>query len=254
MSVAQGEVASVSAAGRAVVIDDVVKSHGGFELGPLSAALPRGVTALLGPNGAGKSTLMRLVVGITAVDRGSIRDESDRAPRGAGYLPQDFQGPRGVTARDYLRFVAWCRSTRSRRIGVREVDDALETVGLSSRARSRIGALSGGMVRRLGVAQALLGETDLLVLDEPTVGLDPVQRDELRSLVRLLGERAVVLLSTHHSDDVAAVADRVLVLNDGAKLFEGTVDELTRGAGYAARSSEAVEAGFLGLIRGGTDA
>lgn len=232
-------------------IERVVKSYRGFELGPVSADLPRGVTALLGPNGAGKSTLMRVVVGITPPDSGEVlRAEVDGARVPVGYLPQDFHGPRGVTARDYLRFVAWCRSTRSRKLGVRDVDEALELVGLASRARSRIGALSGGMVRRLGVAQAVLGGADLLVLDEPTVGLDPLQRDDLRELVRSLGERAVVLLSTHLSDDVAAVADRVLVLDEGAKLFEGTVDELAGRSGAEQRSSEAVEGGFLQLVRG----
>lgn len=228
-----------------LLLTGLVKRYGGFTLGPVSTAVPRGVTALLGANGAGKSTLMRLVVGTMRPSSGGVRLPAGGAA--VGFLPQDFVGPAWASARDYLTYIAWCRSTRRSKITAAHVTEALEAVGLTDRADTKISALSGGMVRRLGVAQALLGDCPLLVLDEPTVGLDPIQRHELRDLVRRLGESRVVLMSTHLAEDVAAVADHVLVLDDGVLLYEGSVNGL---CGSQDVTSEALETGFLNLVRG----
>ncbi len=227
-----------------VVLTDLVKSYRGFTLGPVTTAVSHGVNALLGANGAGKSTLMRLVVGTVRPSSGQVRLPPGGA--GVGFLPQDFAGPARATARDYLTYVAWCRSTRERRITARDVDDALESVGLQDRAGSRIGALSGGMVRRLGIAQAVLGDAPVLVLDEPTVGLDPIQRHEVRELIERLGQRTTVLMSTHLAEDVAAVGNHVVVLDDGRILYEGSVAGLCGGSDV---SSASLEAGFLRCVR-----
>ena len=228
-----------------MVLADLVKSYRGFTLGPITATISQGVNALLGANGAGKTTLMRLVVGTVRASSGQVHLPG----RGAavGFLPQDFVGPPHATARDYLTYIAWCRSTRERRITAVHVDDALEAVGLQDRARSRIGALSGGMVRRLGIAQAMLGDAPVLVLDEPTVGLDPIQRHDLRELVSSLGQRTTIVISTHLAEDVTAVADQVLVLDEGVLRYTGSVAGLCDGGEV---TSANLETGFLRCVRG----
>lgn len=232
-----------------IELHDVRKSFREFTLGPVSATYGTGITALLGANGAGKSTLMRLVVGILRQDSGSV-DVSGDDPRrrDIGYLPQDFAGPKNVVVNDYLRYVAWARSSRRHRLTDRDVHEALERVQLVDRAASRIGALSGGMVRRLGVAQALLGGGGAIVLDEPTVGLDPLQRRELRELLRELAADTTILLSTHLSEDVAAVADQVHVLHEGSVEMTGSVRDLATLGAADAVTGDAVEQGFLAVI------
>lgn len=227
-----------------VVLEGLTKSYRAFRLGPVDLTVGRGVTALLGANGAGKTTLMRLVVGTARASAGKVLLPGRRDC--VGFLPQDFVGPGRATARGYLSYIAWCRSTRGGRITAPEVDAALGAVGLLDRADHRIGTLSGGMIRRLGVAQALLGDAPVLVLDEPTVGLDPIQRHELRELITELGSSRTVLLSTHLAEDVAAVADQVLVLDEGRLLYDGPVGGL---CGGAVVNSESLEAGFLRLVR-----
>jgi len=229
----------------------VQKSQGSFVLGPVSLRYATGVTALLGANGAGKTTLMRLAVGLLDPDRGDVvLGGYPLASQGGlvGYLPQDFAAPKGVKVKDYLRFIAWCRSRRGRTLGDCDVQDALSKVELDTKSASKIGTLSGGMVRRLGIAQALIGGTDVIVLDEPTVGLDPVQRRELRRLLELLGTHATVILSTHLSEDVAAVASHVTVLHEGVIVHDASVQSLIDLGGLAERSGDAVERGFLAAI------
>ena len=240
-----------SNSGTALALRGVQKAQGSFVFGPVSVNFRPGVTALLGANGAGKTTLIRLAVGIMAPDKGTVvvdgRGLSARS-RSAGYLPQDFEGPKGVRVRDYLRYIAWCRSRRNHRLDDRDVARALARVGLESKADSKIGALSGGMVRRVGIAQALIGDSGIVVLDEPTVGLDPVQRRDLRSLLEDLGADTTVVLSTHLSEDVAAVASHVSVLHEGALVHDGSVEELIATGGASERSGDAVERGFLAVI------
>lgn len=226
-------------------LSSLVKRYPDFTLGPIDSALPRGVTGLLGENGAGKTTLLRLIVGTSAPTSGHISLPVDGQGTRVGFLPQDFAAPTRVSAQDYLAYIAWCRSTRRDKITHAHIADALAAVALSSVARSRIGTLSGGMLRRLGLAQALLGGANILILDEPTVGLDPVQRQEIRALLRDLGERAVVLMSTHLAEDIVSIAGRVMVLSNGALLYDGSVGELCGGRKV---SSEALEAGFLRVV------
>lgn len=239
--------------GRHLELSGVRVRLGSFELGPVDLTLPPGVTSLLGANGAGKTTLIRLVIGVLKPAEGTIRWRATAPPDRAGepgYLPQDFSGPKNVRVRDYLRFVAWARSRRGHLVGDPEVEQALAAVGLQDRGRQKFGELSGGMVRRVGIAQALVGCNDLLVLDEPTVGLDPVQRRDLRELVRGLGADKTVILSTHLCEDVAAIADRVVVLDEGTIRHEGTVETLVAAGGQGERSGDSVERGFIAVLEG----
>jgi ABC-2 type transport system ATP-binding protein len=194
-----------------------------------------GVTGLLGPNGAGKTTLLRVLATVLAADAGALRvlgrDPADadgrlEIRRRLGYLPQDAGFHRGFTAFEAVDYVAVLKehtSTGSRHAEVRRV---LDEVGLSEVATKKVRALSGGMRRRLGLAQALLGTPSLLVLDEPTAGLDPEQRIRFRDLVSRAGDGRTVVLSTHQTEDVAAVCSHVVVMRKGQPVFAGSVPAL----------------------------
>ncbi|MEU4833211.1 ABC transporter ATP-binding protein [Streptosporangium sp. NPDC023615] len=190
-----------------------------------------GVTGLLGPNGAGKTTLLRILATTLAPDGGRVRalglDPADRAQRTElrrrlGYLPQDPGFYPHFTVFELTEYVAILKELNDRRERHREVRRVLAEVDLTDRARTRVRGLSGGMRQRLALAQALLGDPGLLVLDEPTVGLDPEQRMRFRALVSRLGESRTVLLSTHQTEDVAALCERVVVMRGGRAVFEGT--------------------------------
>jgi ABC-2 type transport system ATP-binding protein len=194
-----------------------------------------GVTGLLGPNGAGKTTLLRIVATALSQDEGAVRvlgcDPADPAGRLAirrrlGYLPQDSGADAGFTASAFVDYVAVLKEMTDREARRAEVRRVLEVVGLGDRAHQRIRALSGGMRRRVGLAQALLGRPDLLVLDEPTVGLDPEQRLRFREVLAGLPPETTVLLSTHLTEDVAALCPRVVVLDGGRVLFQGETAQL----------------------------
>jgi ABC-2 type transport system ATP-binding protein len=194
-----------------------------------------GVTGLLGPNGAGKTTLLRTVATVLAPDAGRLRllgrdpgqaGERVEIRRRLGYLPQEPGFHRSFTAFEMVDYVAVLKEHVDRRMRHDEVRRVLEQVGLSDLSGRKVRALSGGMKRRLGLAQALLGEPELLVLDEPTAGLDPEQRLRFRDLVSRAGEDRAVVLSTHQTEDVAALCTRVVVVARGRALFSGTVPEL----------------------------
>ncbi|MFI6597452.1 ABC transporter ATP-binding protein [Nonomuraea sp. NPDC050536] len=209
--------------GRCVVLDGLTLEFG------------RGVTGLLGPNGAGKTTLLRSLATTLAPDGGQVRaldlDPADQGQRTElrrrlGYLPQDPGFYPHFTLFDLVDYVAILKELTDRRERHREVRRVLAEVDLGDRARTKVRKLSGGMKQRLALAQALLGQPDLLILDEPTVGLDPEQRMRFRALVSRLGENRTVLLSTHQTEDVAALCERVIVMNRGRVVFQGTPGEL----------------------------
>ena len=197
--------------------------------------LYQGVVGLLGPNGAGKTTLLRMLATVLGADRGSVRilghdpavgTARTEIRRRLGYLPQELGYPRGFSAYGFLDYMAVLKEwddPAQRRAEVRRV---LEQVGLGDRATKRIRALSGGQRRRVGLAQALLGTPDLLVLDEPTTGLDPEQRVSLRHVLAEVGRAATVVVATHQTEDVAALCERVVVLDGGAVRFDGAVRDL----------------------------
>ncbi len=195
----------------------------------------RGVTGLLGPNGAGKTTLLRILATVLASDAGSMEllghDPTDAEQRTAirgqlGYMPQEpgFYG--NFTAFEFLDYVAILKQLTDRRKRHDEVRAVLGMVDLVAEARHKVRDLSGGMRRRLALAQALLDRPDLLLLDEPTSGLDPAQRLRFRELVSQLPNRPVVLLSTHQTEDIAAVCERVVVIAAGRVRFDGAPDEM----------------------------
>jgi len=196
-----------------------------------------GITGLLGPNGAGKTTLLRMMATVLAPDDGRLRvlswdpqvaDERLAIRRRLGYMPQEPGFHRSFTAFEFVDYVAILKEMTERRARHDEVRRVLGLVGLDDVSGRKIKALSGGMRRRVALAQSLLGDPDLLVLDEPTAGLDPEQRLRFRELVSDRTADRTVILSTHQTEDVAALCQRVIVMLDGQVLFEGTPRELTQ--------------------------
>jgi ABC-2 type transport system ATP-binding protein len=196
-----------------------------------------GITGLLGPNGAGKTTLLRMMATVLAPDDGRLRllswdpqvaDERLAIRRRLGYMPQEPGFHRSFTAFEFVDYVAILKEMTERRARHDEVRRVLGLVGLEDVSGRKIKALSGGMRRRVALAQSLLGDPDLLVLDEPTAGLDPEQRLRFRELVSDRTADRTVILSTHQTEDVAALCQRVIVMLDGQVLFEGTPRELTQ--------------------------
>jgi ABC-2 type transport system ATP-binding protein len=195
-----------------------------------------GITGLLGPNGAGKTTLLRMMATVLAPDEGHLRlmswnpevaDERLAIRRRLGYMPQEPGFHRSFTAFEFIDYVAILKEMTDRRARHDEVRRVLEVVGLEGVRSRKIRALSGGMRRRVALAQSLLGDPDLLVLDEPTAGLDPEQRLRFREIVSERASDRTVMLSTHQTEDVSALCQRVIVILDGRVLFEGTPKELT---------------------------
>jgi ABC-2 type transport system ATP-binding protein len=217
----------------------------------LSLDVGPGVTGLLGPNGAGKTTLLRIVATVLAPDSGSVsvlgRDpghpgERTEIRRRLGYLPQDVGAYNGFSVREFVDYIAVLKEHRERRSRRAEVDRVLELVDLTDQAYTRVRSLSGGMRRRLGLATAYLGDPELLVLDEPAVGLDPQQRLRFRELVSNDPTRTI-LLSTHQTDDVAALCRHVIVVNEGRVLFRGSPADLAASARGRVWRSDVREAG-----------
>ncbi|MEO8328681.1 MAG: ABC transporter ATP-binding protein [Candidatus Nanopelagicales bacterium] len=195
-----------------------------------------GVTGFLGPNGAGKTTLLRILATVLAPDAGGVRmfglspqepRERQEIRRRLGYLPQDPGFQRGFSVFDFIDYVAILKELSNRKERRDEVRRVIELVDLTSVSGKRIRALSGGMKRRTALAAALLGDPDLLVLDEPTAGLDPEQRLRFRELVSIAGEGRSVVLSTHQTEDVAALCRDVVVLHEGRVHFQGAPRALT---------------------------
>ncbi len=196
----------------------------------VDAAFGPGVNGLLGPNGAGKTTLLRILATVLAPDEGTVEvlgadpttgDGRLAVRRRLGYLPQEPGFHRHFSAFDFVDYVAILKEWADRLERHDEVRRVLTLVGLDAVMHKRIRQLSGGMRRRVGIAQSLLGRPDLLVLDEPTAGLDPEQRLRFRELLGTEAAGATVLLSTHQTDDVAALCQRVVVLLGGQVRFAG---------------------------------
>ena len=220
-----------------VAVDHVAKRFGTrTALVDASLHAHGGVVTLLGPNGAGKSTLLRCLATVIAPDAGTVhvdgldpRDPSARVEirRRLGYLPQDPRFAPRATVFDVVDHLAILKELRPARSRHAEVVRVLREVGLGDQLRTRVRALSGGMVRRVGIAQALLGRPGLVLLDEPAAGLDPEQRLLLRDRLSRAGEHATVVLSTHHTDEAAAFSQALIVLHAGRVVYTGTPGGLT---------------------------
>ena len=221
----------------AAVITDVRRRYGRTQaLDGATFDIGTGVTGLLGPNGAGKTTLLRILATVSAPDSGAVsvfgRDPADaqervEVRRRLGYLPQDPGFQRGFSVFEFIDYIAILKELANRHERHDEVRRVIAAVDLTSVSGKRVRSLSGGMKRRAALAAALLGDPQFLVLDEPTAGLDPEQRLRFRALVSEAGEGRAVLLSTHQTEDVAAMCQDVVVLNQGRVLFQGTPSELT---------------------------
>ena len=213
-----------------LVIDRLTKQfQNKIAVDRVSLHLHNGVFGLLGTNGAGKTTLMRMLCGILQPTSGTItfdgmdvREEGYRAI--LGYLPQDFGYYPEFTAMDFLLYMAALKGL-PKKSAKRRANELLELVGLQDMGRKKIKTFSGGMKQRLGIAQALLNNPKLLILDEPTAGLDPKERVRFRNLIQQLGKDSIVLLSTHIVSDIEHIADEVLMMKDGTLIYNGTWDE-----------------------------
>ena len=216
-----------------------------------------GVFGLLGPNGAGKTSLLRMMATALPPTSGTLRllgrdpggyGSRREIRRRLGYLPQNLGYYPGFTVADFVEYFALLKDMPPRRVA-RAVATAIEHVGLGDKARSKLRTLSGGMLRRAGIAQAIVNEPELLLLDEPTAGLDPEQRVAFRALLREFGQRSTVIVSTHLVEDVAAACTEVTLMDAGRLVFHGTPDELiARGEGSGAAGDAPLERGYSAAL------
>ena len=216
-----------------------------------------GVFGLLGPNGAGKTSLLRMMATVIPPTSGTLRllgrDPSGYGPRREirrrlGYLPQSLGYYPGFTVVEFVEYFALLKEMPAARIPA-AVATAVERVDLGSKASSRLRTLSGGMLRRVGIAQAIVNGPELLLLDEPTAGLDPEQRVQFRSLLRDLGQHATVVVSTHLVEDVGAACGEVALMDQGKIVFHGTPGELTaRAEGTTAAGDAPLERGYSAVL------
>ena len=203
-----------------VRLENICKSFGKQQvLRDVSLAIGEGeIVGLLGPNGAGKSTLMKIVIGLWQADSGQVT-----APRRIGYLPERNPLYEEMYVREYLQFMA--RMTEDGK-GRKQVEELIARVGLTAEEHKKIGHLSKGYRQRVGLAQALLGEPEMLILDEPTTGLDPNQLVEIRDLIRTEGKQRTIILSTHILQEVLEVCSRVVILDHGEVKIDKPIGEI----------------------------
>ena len=248
---------TVEAAAELSVGSAVVRYRRHTALDGVSLNLGPGVHGLLGPNGAGKTTLMRLAATVLSPTSGSVRvagfDPAWSAParearRHLGYLPQTFGFYPRFTVREFVEYFAWLKEVPAASIPF-AVQRAIDRVDLADRAGQQLRRLSGGMIRRVGIAQAIVNDPAVLLLDEPTAGLDPEQRLDFRALVRELGVDSCVVVSTHLVEDVAAACDDVVLLQQGRVAFTGTPEQLVDRADEHSPGDTPVERGYTAVLR-----
>jgi ABC-2 type transport system ATP-binding protein len=219
--------------------------------------LGRGVFGLLGPNGAGKTSLLRMMATVIAPTAGTLRllgrDPAVPGPRREirrrlGYLPQALGYYPNFTVVEFVEYFALLKEMPTGEVP-RAVATAVERVGLGDKAKTKLRNLSGGMLRRAGIAQAIVNNPDLLLLDEPTAGLDPEQRVEFRTLLREIGRDSTVVVSTHLVEDVGAACAEVALMHAGAVVFHGTPNQLIeRGEGTTAAGDAPLERGYSAVL------
>jgi ABC-type multidrug transport system ATPase subunit len=223
----------------------------------LDLSLGTGVHGLLGPNGAGKTTLMRALATVLKPAGGKLtllgeqvggRADLRLVRRGLGYLPQQFGFYPRFTVREFVEYMAWLKEMPKADVPG-AAQRAIERVGLAAKAGARMKTLSGGMLRRAGIAQAIVNDPAVLLLDEPTVGLDPEQRLDFRELLRDFGVDSCVLVSTHLVEDVAAACTDVVLINEGRLAYQGTPEDLAAQGGDGDAGDSQAERGYSALLR-----
>jgi ABC-type multidrug transport system ATPase subunit len=217
----------------------------------VTLTMGRGVHGLLGPNGAGKTTLIRALATVLRPTSGTLSLLGDpdlrSLRRRIGYLPQEFGHYRRFTVREFVEYMAWLKEVPGPEIPA-AVQRAVERLGLADRADDRLKTLSGGMVRRVGIAQAIVNDPEVLLLDEPTAGLDPAQRLRFRDLLTELGTDACVVVSTHLVEDVAAACTDVVLLDEGRLVFQGTPAQLAAAGSADHAGDSPIERGYSALL------
>ena len=213
------------------------------------------IYGFLGPNGAGKSTTMNIITGCLAATAGDVKiggfdifEEPEKAKAKFGYLPELPPLYTGRTPREYLRFVAEAKRVPKAEIKD-EINRVMEKAGISDVADRLIGNLSKGYKQRVGIAQALLGNPDIIILDEPTVGLDPLQIIEIRDLIKSLGGEHTVVLSSHILSEVQAVCDEVIVISEGSLIANDTIENLKERFKGANTGETSLEDIFIDLLK-----
>ena len=189
------------------------------------------VVGLLGPNGAGKSTLMKILVGVWEGENGKGKGENEnfvlQVPKSIGFLPEQNPLYEDMYVREYLRFFVGLRTNRQSPISHSQlVEDLITRVGLTAEANKRVGQLSKGYKQRVGLAQAMISNPELLILDEPTTGLDPNQLEDIRALIREMGKERTVILSTHILQEVKQMCTRVIIINHGEIKVDKPISEI----------------------------
>ena len=216
-----------------LTLDRVTKQYGRkIACDRISLALHRGVYGLLGANGAGKTTLLRMICGVLAPTAGSISFDGIEVNHEdyrdvLGYLPQNFGYYPEFSALDFMLYLATLKGLPKAR-AIERTRELLELVSLEKEAKNKLKTFSGGMKQRLGIAQSMLNDPKILILDEPTAGLDPKERVRFRNLISRLGADCIVLLSTHIVSDIEHIADTILVMKDGQLVHQGTLEEIIR--------------------------
>lgn len=215
-----------------------------------------GITAILGPNGIGKTTLLEALADPTTIQQGRVEVKdglvgSDVTPAeyfaAIGFLPQKWTSYRGFTVRDSVFYVAWLKGLNASRARP-AVGSVLADLNLQHLSKERVHKLSGGMQQRVGIAEAFVHEPAVVLLDEPTVGLDPEQRNVVRRYLKAQSDSRAVIVSTHLTDDIEAIADRVIVISNGGAVFDGTPAELAACGDGTAVAATGVEAGYLEVV------
>lgn len=213
-----------------------VYADGTHALRNINLELPKGMVGLLGPNGAGKSTLMRTIAGLQAADRGVIvfaGTDVTRNPMAMrqqlGYLPQYFGVYPNMSCRALLQHMAVLKGVIDKQQQRQQIDSLLALTNLTDVANKKVTSFSGGMRQRFGIAQALLGNPKILIMDEPTAGLDPVERQRLHNVLVNISQEKLVLLSTHIVEDIENLCSHVAIMMEGSVVETGTVAELLKG-------------------------